>query len=62
MKNCAASAAHGLGRVGRRVASGSTAAALSDCNDGTAKFFSSLFTSAYICVICGKNDSEISGY
>jgi hypothetical protein len=34
MKNGAASAAHGHGRIGRRVAPGSTAAALSDRNDG----------------------------
>jgi hypothetical protein len=48
MKNCAASAAHAVWRVGRRVAPESTAAALSDRNDGPAKFFSSPPISASI--------------
>jgi hypothetical protein len=38
MKNYAAQAAHGQGRVGRRVAPKSTAAALSDRNDGQQSF------------------------
>jgi hypothetical protein len=43
-----------------RVAPGSTASALSDRNDGAVKFFVSLFTSAYIRVIRGKNDREMN--
>ena len=38
MKNYAASAAHGHGRAGRRVAPGSAAAVLSDRNDGQQSF------------------------
>jgi hypothetical protein len=38
MKNCTANAAHGQGRVGRRVAPESTAIALSDRNDGQQSF------------------------
>jgi hypothetical protein len=38
LENCAAQAAHGQGRVGRRVAPESTAAALSDRNDGQQSF------------------------
>src|ERR1035438_9265285 len=38
MKNCAASAAHASQRVGLRVAPESTAAALSDRNDGQQSF------------------------
>jgi hypothetical protein len=38
MKNCAANAAHGQGRVGRRVAPGSTAVAFPDRNDGQQSF------------------------
>jgi hypothetical protein len=45
MKNCVATATHGQGRVGRRVASRSTAAALSDRNDGQRSFSAALKSS-----------------
>jgi hypothetical protein len=42
LKNCAANAAHGHGRVGHRVAPESTATALSDRNDGQHSFLASV--------------------
>jgi hypothetical protein len=49
MKNCAASAAHGQGRVGRRVAPESTVVVLSARNDGR-QSFSAAYSRSFVSI------------
>jgi len=58
LENCAAFAAHGAGRVGRRVAPESAAAAFSDRNDGQQLFFAPADIRVYSRSSAVKNGSN----